>query len=246
MNKTNYLGMEVRRNCPYCITNGKSADTKEHLYINTEKGVGFCHRCNWSGPWTGVLDKSPLKPKKEYKIDLFTFDIKGGEEVFKYCLTRLPEEVIHAKVRWSPDIMDRAFFPVWGGGVVQVWQGRGISPDVHPKFLTWGKCSEYLYNFESVSDWCVVTEGIMSALSTPNGIAMMGKSLSETQKKLVISKYNKVFLCLDPDARREQEKIKRVLNPYIEIKEIFLEEGTDPNVLGFEEMKKRIYEAEKI
>lgn len=42
-------GLEVNYNCPYCISRGKSPDTKGHLFVNLQSGVYHCYRCDAAG-----------------------------------------------------------------------------------------------------------------------------------------------------------------------------------------------------
>lgn len=43
---------EVRYNCPFCITRGYGTDTKQHLYVNMDKGLFLCFRCSEGGRLT--------------------------------------------------------------------------------------------------------------------------------------------------------------------------------------------------
>lgn len=45
-----YSGDEMRANCPFCID-----DTKKHLYINKNKPVYVCFKCEESGTWSGLI-----------------------------------------------------------------------------------------------------------------------------------------------------------------------------------------------
>lgn len=40
---------EIRFNCPFCETHGKTKDSKYHLYVNISKGVFHCFRCGADG-----------------------------------------------------------------------------------------------------------------------------------------------------------------------------------------------------
>jgi DNA primase len=42
-------GPELRFNCPFCETKGKTEDTKYHLYFNEDSGLYFCQRCETGG-----------------------------------------------------------------------------------------------------------------------------------------------------------------------------------------------------
>jgi len=66
----------------------------------------------------------------------------------------------------------------------------------------------------------VLCEGSFDALSTPHGIAVWGKSLSDTQLKLILSKYSLIYIALDLDAEKERRDIIEKLGKYIEIIEL--------------------------
>lgn len=51
----NTITGEKRYNCPFCITSGNDADTKQHLYVNFDKGVYFCFRCGSGGVVNALL-----------------------------------------------------------------------------------------------------------------------------------------------------------------------------------------------
>lgn len=230
---------ELRINCIYCEHNGLSPDVGKHLYVNRTKLVFFCQRCNTSGVWIGTLPTPQRVFKNRYSnIELFNFSIKGqnpiGNKVFDYITQRLPEDVVREKVRWCPTI-ERAFFPLWVNGKVKVWNARAVD-DTKPKYLTHGEKSKYVYGLEETKDWAVLCEGPMDALSSPNGIAIFGKYLSDTQFSLIASKYRKIYWAMDFDTRGQKnvEEQKKKLSKYVEIIDLKLEQ--DPNSLGKDKM----------
>ena len=238
------MKIETRIDCIYCEPSGLSKDTGAHLYINRLKLVFFCHRCNTNGIWMGALPAPQRLFTNRYNnVELFKFSIKGqnpiGNKVFNYIVKRLPEALVMDKVRWCPT-MERAFFPLWVNGEVKVWNARAIDDDTKPKYLTHGEKTKYVYGLEEAKDWAVLCEGPMDALSSPNGIAIFGKYISDTQFSLIASKYKKIYWALDWDVRGQKniEEQKKRLGKYVELIDLKLEQ--DANNLGMKEMKRRV------
>lgn len=48
-------GDELRTNCPFCYARTGRPDNKHHLYVSLVKPVAYCHRCNWSGHYIGLV-----------------------------------------------------------------------------------------------------------------------------------------------------------------------------------------------
>ena len=234
--------MEHNVNCIYCIYNGKSEDTGGHLYINKEKGVFHCKRCGESGKWdegrqiplfTGIQrSKADLS-----KVNLFSFLLKMNldtEKVFRYGTSRLPEHIVLTRCMWSPDLPRRLFFPQIEENKVVAWQARSID-ETNPKYLSYGKMSQYVYNATADNKEAVICEGPISALSITGGIALYGKNISKIQRLIILHLYNKVYLAVESGAEKEWEKIKRVLSPHIPVISIIYPIGTDPNDYTVEE-----------
>ena len=242
------IKLELRRQCPYCPLQGLTPDVGKHLYINTNKNVFYCQRCNHSGKWEGgdlpIDTMLPSLSNKFDKVELFTFDITTmnkhfnywRDRAYEYGLTRLPEEVIKSKARWSPDLLNRIFFPVYSEGEVCMWQARTILEEGKPKFLSNGSISNYLYNLENVNDdWAVLTEGPIDALSTPNGIASFGKNLSNIHFDLIVSKYDTLYWGYDSDTRKQKSLItmKGNLKEFINVIDLDFGDKKDPNEISY-------------
>lgn len=229
---------EKRYNCPYCVLKGKSADTKGHLYVNEAKGVFHCKRCDERGRWDGkqTLRAYKAKPSRSLRgLDLFTFNIKGGERQFEYISKRLPEDVVRRKCRWTPTVPNRVFFPFGE----DYWQARSIDGK-KPKYLTYGRTSEYVYNAEEVEDFAVILEGPINALSTPHGVAIFGKALSRTQEYILTFKYKRLIVALDYGAEKEAKEMQKRLANYVKTDIIYLEDERDANNLGWDYMEEKI------
>jgi hypothetical protein len=67
-------GPELRFNCPFCETKGKTEDTKYHLYFNEDSGLYFCQRCETGGhinrlnKYRGGLEE--IVPVRDREADL--------------------------------------------------------------------------------------------------------------------------------------------------------------------------------
>ena len=256
MNKANEKAVDFKppedffRVCGYCGGVLRS-DTKGHMYVNVEKRVYNCKRCDASGK----LDPDEiLKKYKSYKrtkaqtkdIDLFNFDIvtREAKSVFAYALTRLPKSIVRKYCRWSPQLLGRLIFPIYYKELLGYSARTILAEGRRPKYLTSGPKSKMVYRFDEVEDWAVITEGTIDALSTPHGVCAFGKSVSEFQIKLLSSKYNTLYIALDADAERTAKKLETKLKKMrVKVYRLQLPEGEDPNSLGYEQMKKLIEEA---
>ena len=71
--------------------------------------------------------------------------------------------------------------------------GRGITPAAFPKYLTLSEAfagvgaSDVVFNLDLIQpgEVVLVCEGVLSALSAPNGVATLGKVLSDRQAWLI-------------------------------------------------------------
>lgn len=78
---------EIRFNCPFCQTFGKTPDTKYHLYVSLSKGLFHCFRCESSGH----VDKLP----QEYKnvINALRSELQVSEVRPVYSEPTLPPDL---------------------------------------------------------------------------------------------------------------------------------------------------------
>jgi DNA primase len=141
----------------------------------------------------------------------------------------------------------RIVFPVYFGGKLVGWQGRDASgrsdtDKKHPKALTGPssrdgkgfKKSWVFYGWDRVKNASFVTivEGPIDAIKGKevNAIAILGKSMSEVQFKILIGlkKAKTVFIALDPDAKQEKMELAQKLRPFFkEVRIVDLPEGKD-------------------
>lgn len=60
---------EIRINCPFCVSNGRSADENHHCYVNTKKGLFNCFRCEARGSTNRLQGKYGLLQKISHDLD---------------------------------------------------------------------------------------------------------------------------------------------------------------------------------
>ena len=135
-------------------------------------------------------------------------------------------------LRWNR-VDSRVVFPVYFKGKLVGWQGRDASgrsdtDKKHPKAMTGPssrdgkgfKKSWVFYGWDRVQKESFVTivEGPIDAIHgrDVNTIAILGKTMSDTQFKLLIGlKHAKVvFIALDPDAKEEKITLAQKLRPF--------------------------------
>ena len=93
--------------------------------------------------------------------------------------------------------------------------------------------SDVIFGLDKASDFsnCKIVEGVFDAMS--NGldyIALLGKQLSDQQKKKIIEKrFESITVILDGDAKKDALEIASALFPYTKIKIFFLPEKSDPD-----------------
>ena len=169
---------------------------------------------------------------------------KASMKVFEYMKSRIPgrTQLLLSKIRWSPDLPDRAILPIWAGGKVQFWTARSTIGAI-PKFLSSGRKSNFVYNINEATGWAVLCEGPLDALSCPNGIAIFGKHPSDTQLKLIISKFHTIYIALDGDAIKERQNLIKVLSPYLKVKEVEFGKDEDPCSTGYDAVFTRLRKA---
>lgn len=253
---------EKRICCPFC------GEKKYKCYLNKEKGVGHCFRCGkgfllqklkfaCKKPLISTLlaKKKKLKevvPKPLQKVSIFSS--LCPEKVCSYALSRVTEEESRLYDFSSmPNIRkykDRLILPV---AAFQYFQGRAVNGEV-PKYLNplreevQKRKSEVVWGVEYMQDVevGVLCEGIFSAIAIPppfRGVAILGKTLSPVQEKILISlSVRKWVVLLDPNAEKEAISIALSLSQYKEVGLVFLRQG-DAATTKKEELSQLIKES---
>ena len=65
-------GSQLRVDCLECD------DTKKHLYIRPDTGVGYCHKCSWSPNPYKLIEKMTSKIPAEIMKMLDEFDLNDN------------------------------------------------------------------------------------------------------------------------------------------------------------------------
>ena len=208
-------GQEVY-NCPWCETKYGPNSTGKYpkLYIDPNKGVGICYRCN-----TVVVVGDPNDPKKKVKRILS----EREEEILEPVL--LPEvhpvkKTLHRILNRSPYIETLGIsnlailetpigtetyplFPFLLDSIpysYQIWLGKT------PKYYTFPGPKVFYsptgLKLDDRLEELTIVEGVFDALGAlylgyPNPIAVLGNTLSKRQKHLlevIGSKKVKIFL----------------------------------------------------
>lgn len=134
------------------------------------------------------------------------------------------------------------------------WNARAIKDDIQPKSLNpisrrheFSK-SDVLFNLNNAKHFgaVVLTEGIFDAITVGDvGVCGFGKTLSIKQIiQLIKSGIKRVYVMLDPDARKDAVKISFELSKHFEVYICDLKNG-DPNEVGRKACLEAIKNAER-
>ena len=99
----------------------------------------------------------------------------------------------------------RIVFPIKNNNIIVGWQGRSIYGR-NPKYLIFGKKKLGVFSIKELKeykDFVIIFEGVFDILKiSDHGICILGKILSEEQKRLLTAFLNvkTVFVMLDSDA----------------------------------------------
>lgn len=155
---------------------------------------------------------------------------------YRYARSRgLTDEMMKRfDVRYS-STMKRIVFPITHRGVTVGWQARTISTEGISKLLSSEglKKSLVLYNFDAVQDktYVTVVEGPIDAIKAGNfnSVALLGKSMSEHQYRLLLrlQHLRTIFLALDPDAYKQSMELAERLASIYTVRVVRLPQNKD-------------------
>lgn len=132
---------------------------------------------------SGFSENKGIRDSWTYLFGRQLFDLENPTQVYFYAD--------------QGPFADRVIIPFWKNGTVVFFQGRSLSQQHFPKYLTpettYGiKSSDVLYPFDVKKDYVVICEGPIDAISLQlegvNATATMGSKMSHTQMK-VLSKW---------------------------------------------------------
>jgi len=229
---------EVRYCCPEC------GDYKYHLYVNLTKGLYHCFRCNYSGK----LSERDLK-RLVYGFDI-DLDVKDGEQQEEQQKKNVISKRKESRIDLESDsfISKLAVRYLKKRGFGSDLKRYGVYVDdnlrlVFPGYDIDGKEMFYMYRSLVSGDYRLskggkgiyniyniikfnvrdifITEGIFDALSFgDNGVALLGKFISEFQREQLLSlrdKIDRIFIVLDNDAFSDAFKLYNSLQPWFKV-----------------------------
>lgn len=189
-------------------------------------------RNNWDKAQKVKINPPIELPMNFRPLSSFSTDNAG----YRYAVYRgiTPDLMDKFDIRYNA-MMQRIIFPIKHRGEYVGWQARAISNEMTPKLLSSQgfKKSLCLYNFDNVADAksVMIVEGPIDAIKghTHNAVALLGKTMSEDQYKLLLRlKYLKeVLIALDPDAEKEAYELGRKLYGIWSIRMLRLPQGKD-------------------
>ena len=211
-------GKEVRINCPYCINRVGSYDKKGHMYINTETGAFFCHRCKANGYDLNLkikkndlvsVIKEEAEPLNERIAKLKFTPIYQHEYLNSRGLT--DNQINYYKFGTIEGQEDFIFIPLIEDKIVG-YQGRNTT-DSKFRYLnlpTGVKLGQSLFQLNTAREYntVIVVEGIFDAISIGlNAVCIFKNFISKIQKqKIVNSKFKRIIFGLDADSKRQSYK----------------------------------------
>lgn len=236
---------EFRFNCPEC------GDNKYHLYINTTLSVGYCHKCanklHLSQIFGNILNYKPrLRRKKTIRdtvIDTsdYTPILGSTEEIAELATQYMSNRGIFDMTNiWYGTSMKwfgRVVFPVIEHGSIVYAVGRSMLDD-EPKYLNTVGDKPYIYRLNEMksSPYIVITEGCIDALSAPNTVALMGKTITQGQMaklRVNIPSNRPIYIALDGDAINYAAKLADELQLYYhKVYVILFSNGEDLNSIS--------------
>ncbi len=250
--------MEIKTQC----LSPKCDDTTNHLWINTDKGIFHCWKCDWKGKistnetvlrFLKKKGKQPHKSKTEQEAEnkeLFNNEYTDLEKLpsrhmaVKYLKMRnvsIPLcKQVEAAYCHRGFLSGRIVFPIRYNGKVECIQGRTVYGR-EPKYLTAGKKRLALFGTKLLSeyeDYIIIFEGIFDVLRMPeHGIAILGKVLSDEQINALslLLTTKKVFIMFDADAKEYTETAYRALINLFNVTPVYLKTG-DPGSMRKEEI----------
>lgn len=257
-------GKDIAYNCRQCTSRGEARpDTKRRFYICVDRanpknfGSYICFRCGFKGKWRrDDLDLSYRIRPRRLEIAAPTRmaePLKLPDDYGPLSTNRLANDYVLARGISEADVAyygigsgeSRVIFPDYdAAGDLCYWVGRAYD-DRSPKYkncrAAQAERTKQLYNLGRTQKAglkvLILCEGPISAIAAGrNAIASYGKHLTEKQVDILRNSCaDRIYLALDPDAKRETATLARKLVGYI--KDVYLvsmPRGEDPASLGRE------------
>ena len=138
-----------------------------------------------------------------------------GQAVLRYLKSRLPPGAVRASGAGyiiSGQLAGCVVFPITINKDLKFWQARRVIYAREPKYISPpGTKGTVLYGYDWLTgDEATLVEGIFDALNTPNSIALLGKTISDEQIKLLAAKnIRTITVIMDGDAWATTQAVAR-------------------------------------
>lgn len=254
-----------RRVCPRCSERGLTPHTGHVATLKTNAdGSEYCFRCgvefkpgdyrvpafiNRPAPTTitgvGELERLDIHPLPSEPVT------RIQAEMLEYLRRRH----ITAGLVWAWKIhyattgryANRVVFPCYGTNGIEFFVARSIIYGAEPKILypykggVWAGKSEVVWGLDLIraeeSTGVTVCEGVFDAAVVPNGVALLGKSVSAKQVMAIGLRASRVNVMLDGDdagveaSKEVSRRFKRAF-PRLRVSIVRVPVNEDPSSLG--------------
>jgi ribosomal protein L37AE/L43A len=217
-------GNSVRINCPSC---GKKTFTISKIH---GKLLWNCYvaSCKISGAMKTERSKTEIASQIAATITHYhthgNFSVPAqftpfseNERALRYleknnCIDAYKNQ--RARILYDPK-QDRVVFLVQKNGITYDAIGRALQRGVVPKWYRYGK-SQKLFTAGNHSQAVLVEDAASACAISPvaTGVALLGTNMKDADLTQ-LREFNKVFVCLDPDATRKALDIQKYLSYFV-------------------------------
>lgn len=175
------------------------------------------------------LNSELLKPLQPFHT------ITESDSEFDYLLSRgFDEDIIECYnilVSDNEKYIDRVFITIEDSKENTVfYTGRSIHKGVNPKYLNSVAQKDFVFMSKTPVDGfyvenAYICEGIFDAFKIPGGIALLGKTLSKDQYKVlfdILRNKKNIYICLDPGTEKETARLAKELDSWFPNKDIHM------------------------
>jgi len=217
-------GNSVRISCPNC---GKNTFTISKIHGQLLWNC-YVASCKSSGTMKTERSKTEISSKIRATITNyhahenfslpeqftpFTENVRALKYLEKNnCLDAYHNQ--RARIMYDPR-QDRVVFIVQKDGVIYDAIGRALKKGTIPKWYRYGK-SQKLFTAGTHSQAVVVEDAASACAISPiaTGVALLGTNMKDADLTQ-LREYEKVFVCLDPDATRKALDIHKYLSYFV-------------------------------